>query len=585
MARGRYPDRVIRARRTLVGLVACVALLALAGIAQGATYDVADADSGQGNNDTCAPCRTIGAALRRAALNPGQDRVLLGVGTYRTGIVVIRDPAGLVFQGHGGRTALDGMIDVGLPAGLIYGGGSRIVQIFDMAVSNPTGVAIRSNRVDVDVGRASVYGSVNVVNAGGSLYQASVIADGCRPAFTVDVGDVGDAAHNLEVSDVFSSVWRSTVVGQPAVRYRGSANVFESMLVTRSWMLSGLAGCPRQNGQALWVGGQGIAQMFNSIAATADGASAAIVASDAVLFATLSTIVGPFDVGITAVNARVVSQGMAIDGPPIAVDATGGGNVPLGTFQLDYTFASGRARLGGFAVDLPTNRFATPLVTTYGMPQAGSPLLNAIPGDFRFETLDPAALTTSYNDVARPQPFVTGGPPAYEVGAVEIPASALTLALPLDFQGPGWLPGRVVGVQPEADLAGVGLPAPAGAPAAGSAAAPGVAPPAEAAAADAVVKVAPELVIVPPRRVVQGTTVVVRVKVPYRGRLTLRTYGARGGLVAVGRGRPVVKGWRKVKLTIGPNTRLGTLRIVATHVRPQTRALLTAANVTRVVKG
>ena len=95
----------------------------------------------------------------------------------------------------------------------------------------------------------------------------------------------------------------------------------------------------------------------------------------------------------------------------------------------------------------------------------------------------------------------------------------------------------------------------------------------------------PALIIQPPKRVRQGTTVSVRVTVPDRGRLTLRTYGERGGLVAVGKGRPVVKGWRKVKLTIGPNTRLGTLRIVATHVRPQTRAVLTAANVTRVVKG
>ena len=130
------------------------------------------------------------------------------------------------------------------------------------------------------------------------------------------------------------------------------------------------------------------------------------------------------------------------------------------------------------------------------------------------------------------------------------------------------------------DVDGIGLPAAPGAPVAGSAVAPG-----ESAAGGVAAVLGPALIIQPPKRVRQGTTVTVHVKVPYRGRLTLRTYGERGGLVAVGKGRPVVKGWRKIKLTIGPNTRLGTLRIVATHVRPQTRAVLTAASVTRVVKG
>ncbi|MCX6391031.1 MAG: hypothetical protein NTX95_00840 [Actinobacteria bacterium] len=561
---------MIRARRAVTVVLALVAVLACAGVAQAANYPVANADSGQGSDATCNPCRTVMGALRFAMRNAGDDRVLLGTGTYR-GNLVIRDANRVSIAGAGARTVIAGNVDIGTPnRDDLYvpdssRGWGRSVTFTGLVVSSP-GEAISAERVDVAITDASVVGTVNVLSAALDAYRATITANGCSPGIVLDVGDIGDAAHSLEQGlDVASNVVQTSVRGAPVITYRGSRNVFDLLLVNQSLLNGSVAGCPPLIHHALSVGADGFAQIANTLILSPNVAGGAgINVTDSLVYATLSTISGAYDVGISSVRSRVISQGMVIDGPPIAVDATGGGNRAVGAFELDYTFASGVARLGGGAVAGPSNRFSTQL---------------GIPAAYPFDVVQEMLLRLAFNGVERPQPFIIGGPELYDAGAIEQPASSLAIVVP-PVPGPVWVPGRVLGGVPQVDVDGIGLPAAPGAPVAGSAAAPG----GDAAGGAAAVS-GPALIIQPPKRVRQGTTVIVRVKVPYRGRLTLRTYGERGGLVAVGKGRPVVKGWRKVKLTIGPNTRLGTLRIVATHVRPQTRAVLTAANVTRVVKG
>ena len=576
------------ARRLLTVVLALAALFACAGAVQAANYSVANADSAQGSDATCNPCRTIRGALWFAARHAGDDRVLLGTGTYR-GNLVIRDAARVWIAGAGARTVIAGNVDIGTPnrddVYLVdaFRGAGRSVTFSGLVVSSP-GEAISADRVDVWIADAAVVGTVNVSSAALQAARSTITANGCSPGIVLDVGNIGDAAHPLEVGqNVGSNVIETSVRGAPVITYRGSRNVFDLLLVNQSLLIGDVAGCPVRNnagGHALSVGADGFAQIANSlILSPSVGGAAAINVTDSLVYATLSTISGPYDVGISSVRSRVISQGMVIDGPPTAVDATGGGNRAVGAFELDYTFASGVARLGGGAVAGPSNRFSTQLGLFFGTPGESSPILNAIPADYPFDVVQEMLPRLAFNGVERPQPFILGGVELFDAGAIEQPASSLAIVVP-PVPGPVWVPGRVLGGVPQVDVDGIGLPAAPGAPIAGSAAAP------DGNAAGGVAAVAgPALIIQPPKRVRQGTTVIVRVKVPYRGRLTLRTYGERGGLVAVGKGRPVVKGWRKIKLTIGPNTRLGTLRIVATHVRPQTRAVLTAASVTRVVKG
>lgn len=573
------------ARRLLTVVLALIALLACAGAVQAANYSVANADSAQGSDATCTPCRTITGALRFAARHAGDDRVLLGTGTYR-GNLVIRDADRVWIAGAGARTVIAGNVDIGTPnRGDLYMPDSyreqgRSVTFTGLVLSSP-GEAISAERVDVVITDASVVGTVNVLSAALDAYRSTITANGCSPGIVLDVGDIGDAILEAEiVLDVTSNVVQTSVRGAPVITYGGSRNVFDLLLVNQSLLNGDVAGCPQAIGHALSVGADGFAQIANSLILSPNvGGAVGINVTDSLVYATLSTISGPYDVGIASARSRVISQGMVIDGPPIAVDATGRGNRAVGAFELDYTFASGVARLGGGAVAGPSNRFSTQLGLFFGTPGESSPILNAIPADYPFDVVQEMLPRLAFNGVERPQPFIAGGPAQFDAGAIEQPASSFAIVVP-PVPGPVWVPGRLLGGVPQVDVGGIGLPAAPGAPVAGSPVAPG-----ESAAGGVAAVLGPALIIQPPKRVRQGTTVTVHVKVPYRGRLTLRAYGERGGLAAVGKGRPVVKGWRKIKLKIGPHARLGTLRIVATHVRPQTRAVLTAASVTRVVKG
>ena len=111
--------------------------------------------------------------------------------------------------------------------------------------------------------------------------------------------------------------------------------------------------------------------------------------------------------------------------------------------------------------------------------------------------------------------------------------------------------------------------------------APAVAPAAQVAAAG------PRIEIVLPRRARQGDIVRVRVKLPWQGRLAVRVYGAKGGLINVGRARKVNRGWRVVEVRLGPNARVGPMRVLASHRRAgrDTLSATATADVVRRPRG
>ena len=102
-------------------------------------------------------------------------------------------------------------------------------------------------------------------------------------------------------------------------------------------------------------------------------------------------------------------------------------------------------------------------------------------------------------------------------------------------------------------------------------------------AAPATVAAGPILQITVPRRATQGASVRVYVRAPYRGRLTLRVYGAKGKLINVARGRTINRGTRVVELRLGPNARIGDARVTATLTRSKRPVLRDVATM-RVIR-
>ena len=571
-------------RRMVVAIALMLTLACGGGSAAAADYRVADAGSGRGDDTACLPCKTVQGAITKAGRDLNNDRILLGRGTYRERLLV-RDPRKLALIGQGAATQLVGNVDIAPPnAADSYIGPSvqtgREVAFQNLALSAPA-EAISATRVAVALTDAAIAGTVGVSTGGLAMMRSSISGSGCSAGLAIDQSGFADAAHPLEIAAMtYTTIIDSTVSGQPAISYQGSINVFDSAYIVRGLLSSGRAGCPPAQSSALEIAANAFAQISNSLilAESAAPGGSAVSITDSLAFISLDTIAGGYATGITSTRGRAIVQGTAIDGPAVAVDAL------TGFAELEYVYGSGSARIGA-GVPGPLNRFGQPLLLRNAIPIAGSPLIGAIPADFDFDTVETAGLTVDFTGLARPRPTFLGGAPTYDVGAFEVPEVAPAVPLSPSFHGPIWLPGRVVDGVIDVDFGGIGFPAAPAAPLVGSAAAPATGSDGAAVSqSSAAAANRNRLIILPPQRVHQGETVVVRVKVPYRGRLTLRTYGARGALVAVGKGRPVVKGWRKVKLTIGPHTRLGTLRILATHVRPQTHAVLTAANVTTVVR-
>ena len=307
-----------------------------------------------------------------------------------------------------------------------------------------------------------------------------------------------------------------------------------------------------------------------------------------VVIAAQTTVGGPFTTGIDAWrDGFAVLDFTAIDGATTSVD-TRGGNVrgDGGRIDVRSVHASGPVYscAPGQSVQCPELENRT---TAQGRVQVvRTPLrLNPDWGYFpRGDSVVVDAIPTaaegvfpSLEDLARHRRPEGGG---FDMGAWERPGGAVADRGDRPVIGPDWLgvdlvPGGFGGV-----IGGVGVPV-----------LPGVVPvEAGTAAGDTAVPVAtlpaasgPALIIRMPRTIRQGATLDLQVKTPYRGRLTVRLYGKGGGLVNVARGRTVNRGWRHVRIAIGPNARVGTLRAYVTHDR-RGRSQLSIAGFSKIVK-
>ena len=309
------------------------------------------------------------------------------------------------------------------------------------------------------------------------------------------------------------------------------------------------------------------------------------------------TIGGPFDKGVDAWRGGAAALlGVAIDGATVSVDTHGVNNLDRGTL-VEQSFVHGTGPMYACAVNavqcpelanLVTARGAERLVRTplglsaeWGYyPGLASPVVDAY--------IDGSAFVAYERDLAgqpRPLPAIAGNPARYDVGAWERatgqPADNPRGAPPII--GPSWMhvdltPIGVIG----GAVAGAGVPVLPGVAAAEAGTEAAASTPSSASTATTA-PTGPVLLVDAPARVSQGSRVAVRVKAPYQGRLTVRLYGANGGLVNVARGRKVNRGWRSVAVRIGPNARVGPLRVYATLSRPA-RAQLAAVDLSRIVK-
>jgi len=309
------------------------------------------------------------------------------------------------------------------------------------------------------------------------------------------------------------------------------------------------------------------------------------------------TIGGPFDKGVDAWRGGAAALlGVAIDGATVSVDTHGVNNHDRGTL-VEQSFVHGTGPMYACAINavqcpelanLVTARGAERLVRTplglsadWGYyPGLTSPVVDAY--------IDGSAFVAYQRDLAgqpRPLPAIAGNPARYDVGAWERatgqPADNPRGAPPII--GPSWMhvdltPIGVIG----GAVAGAGVPVLPGVAAAEAGTEAAASTPSSASTATTA-PTGPVLLVDAPARVSQGSRVAVRVKAPYQGRLTVRLYGANGGLVNVARGRKVNRGWRSVAVRIGPNARVGPLRVYATLSRPA-RAQLAAVDLSRIVK-
>jgi hypothetical protein len=327
-------------------------------------------------------------------------------------------------------------------------------------------------------------------------------------------------------------------------------------------------------------------------------ARAGISAGEASLVrASAVTIGGPFDKGVEAWRGGATALlGVAIDGAGVSVDTRGVNNLDRGTL-IDQSFVHGTGPMYACAINAAQCPELASLVTARGTerlvrtplglsadwgyyPGLASPVVDTY--------LDGSAFVGAPRDLAdqpRPVPAIAGNPARYDVGAWERttgqPADNPRGAAPI--LGPIWMhidltPIGVIG----GAVAGAGVPVLPGVAAVEAGTEAAASTPSNASAATAA-PTGPVLLVDIPARVTQGSTATVRVKAPYQGRLTVRLYGANGGLINVGRGHKVNRGWRTVAVRIGPHARLGTLRAYATLSRP-TRAQLAAVDLSRIVK-
>jgi len=176
-------------RRILLALVvgACAAL-SLGGTAAAAEFQVAGPAALNGNDVTCAPCRTIQAAVTRAARAPGRDAVVLAAGTYSESVTIL-DEDDVQIGGRGAATAINGRITVGLPArgrggnALSYNGIARRVWLVALGVRSPD-VAITAQNVDVELHNTSIQGAIRMTNATLGGERNAIATTGCGPTIS-----------------------------------------------------------------------------------------------------------------------------------------------------------------------------------------------------------------------------------------------------------------------------------------------------------------------------------------------------------------------------------------------------------------
>ena len=606
-----------------VALIALAVGLAVA--APAAARDFPVAVPGQAGNDrTCDPCRTIAGALARARSLPGADTVSLGAGVYRED-VTLDDPGGVGVWGRRFETVVRGRIVSSLPPPeRLPGGGMRTYAYdpqrlsgFGNLVLQPTDGVVRVRAANLNLLGVDVEGRIEAEQAAVSLSETSVTTASVRPCAAA-LRLIG-APTSLRAG-VPERHRAGVIVGSQIVGGTGIALAEADALVTASVVAADAAVCTgdavRVVGGSVGIDGSVLARTigFTLGAPGAAPGGSAVHGDNATVSVSSTTIGGSFATAVRmlpcfqAVNGcgGVYSlRGLAVAGAARTLDVSGDGIredarhwiVGTGTFVRCPARAPCVETAG-----VERDRAGQPTGNVFGQ-LAEDPTLGP---DYAWQPKPTGILIDAVTDNAgaravggaidlfsrpRPVPILPGRPALYDIGAFEHPTldSAPPSLIASLGVGPDWAdvavaPGGIVG----GVIGGLGVPL-----------RPGVANPPPAGAADAaspagggaaaVVQAAagPRIEIVLPARARQGDVVPVRVKVPWLGRLAVRVYGAKGGLISVGRARKVNRGWRVVPVRLGPNARVGPMRVLASHRRAgkDTLSATATADVVRRPRG
>ncbi|MFM7693989.1 MAG: hypothetical protein ACKO7U_06760 [Actinomycetota bacterium] len=611
----------------IVRLALCALALGLVVAAPAAARELSVAAPGQGGNDrTCDPCRTIQGALTKAESLPGTEVISLAAGVYRESLV-IDDPFTVSISGTGPGTLLRGRLTVAVPPGVRLPDGSvrvyeydprRIVFLSRLALQPADGV-VQVRDANLSLTGVDVNGRIRGERSALTLAKSSVSgpsdALGCEAAVLL-IGAPVSGLLGLPERHGAGIISESIVSGGEAI-----AVVEADLLVDGSLVIADATGCA---GDAVRVIGGGIGISDSILARSADGvlgapgravARAAVYGDNATVSVFRTTIGGPFREGVRMVPCFVAQngcggvydlRGVAVAGAQHALSveaerirqAGRSWIVGTGTYlrcppRAPCTEVAGveRERAGqptgnvfGQLLEDPTGG-----PETLWYPKATGILVDAVTDNTGARNVGPDQGVTDFPGRPRPVPIMTGRPARYDIGAFEHPTlDGAPPGLLADLGiGPDWADvqvaaGGIVG----GVIGGLGVPVRPGvanAPEAGSAAAAGAGGGAAATPAAQVAAAGPRIEIVLPRRARQGDVVRVRVKVPWLGRLSVRVYGAQGGLINVGRGRKVNRGWRVVKVRLGPNARVGPMRVLASHQRAG-KDTLSATATSAVVK-
>lgn len=613
--------------------LALVALAALAVCAApAAARDLSVAAPGQpGNDRTCDPCRTIQGALAKAESLPGVSVIALASGIYREDLV-IDDPDTVSLWGTGPGTLLRGRLTVAVPPGVRLPGGAmrvyeydpgRIVFLSDLALQPADGV-VRIRDANLGLTGVDVNGRIRGERSALTLAESSVngpSAAPCEAAVSL-VGAPVTQLGGLPERHGAGLVSASLVSGG-----QGISVVEADLLVVGSLVIADATGC---TGDAVRAVGGGVGIGASVLARGADGvlgapgralAGAAAYGDNATVSLVSTTIGGPFREGVRMVPCFVARngcggvydlRGVAVAGAQYALSVAGDGIRPEGRAWIAGTGTYLRCpartpctEVAGVELDRagrPTGNVFGQLVEdptggpeTVWYPKATGILIDAVTDNAGwteatgFRTVGPDRGGRDAWGRPRPVPILPGRPALYDIGAWEHPTlDGAPPGLIADLGiGPDWADvqvaaGGIVG----GVIGGLGVPLRPGvanAPEAGSAAAAVAGGGAAAAPAAQVAAAGPRIEIVLPRRARQGDVVRVRVKLPWQGRLAVRVYGAKGGLINVGRGRKVNRGWRVVEVRLGPNARVGPMRVLASHQRAG-KDTLSATATSAVVK-